>query len=292
MEQATINLQWKKEREQLPVWKQTKDGTDWLLEYPALAQTGMVEHCFTTRRGGVSEGMFSTLNLSFTRGDEEAAVRENYRRIAEALQIAPERFVLSDQTHTTNIRVVNEADAGKGLVTPRDYQDVDGLVTNVPELVLATFYADCVPLFFVDPAHRAIGLSHSGWRGTVKRMGQATLRVMAEEYGTRPEDVICAIGPSICRDCYEVSEDVAEAFIREFGADTGHMLEEKDNKKYQLDLWEANRQVLLDAGVLKTNISMTSLCTCCNHRLLFSHRATNGRRGNLGAFLYLKNTCV
>lgn len=292
MKQENINLQWKKGREQLPVWKQTKDGADWLLEYPALAQTGMVEHCFTTRRGGVSEGMFSTLNLSFTRGDEEAAVRENYRRIAEALQIAPKRFVLSDQTHTTNIRVANEADAGKGLVTPRDYQDVDGLVTNVPELVLATFYADCVPLFFVDPAHRAIGLSHSGWRGTVKRMGQATLRVMEEEYGTRPEDVICAIGPSICRDCYEVSEDVAEAFILEFGADTEHMLEEKDNKKYQLDLWEANRQVLLDAGVLKTNISMTSLCTCCNHRLLFSHRATNGRRGNLGAFLYLKNTCV
>ena len=292
MGQMEMDLEWKKQKERLPVWKNNGEETPWLLEYPSLAGTGLVEHCFTTRLGGVSQGMFSTLNLSFTRGDEETAVRENYRRVAQALHIAPERFVLSHQTHTTNVRVVRESDAGKGLVRARDYEEVDGLVTDVPELVLSTFYADCVPLFFVDTVHRAIGLSHSGWRGTVKRMGQVTLDVMAKEYGTRPEDVMCAIGPSICKDCYEVSADVAEEFCNEFPKAGEELLEGKGNGKYQLDLWAANRRVLLDAGVLESNISITSLCTCCNERLLFSHRATNGRRGNLGAFLYLKKTCA
>lgn len=292
MGQMEMDLEWKKQKEKLPVWKNNGEETPWLLEYPSLAGTGLVEHCFTTRLGGVSQGMFSTLNLSFTRGDEETAVRENYRRVAQALHIAPERFVLSHQTHTTNVRVVRESDAGKGLVRARDYEEVDGLVTDVPELVLSTFYADCVPLFFVDTVHRAIGLSHSGWRGTVKRMGQVTLDVMAKEYGTRPEDVMCAIGPSICKDCYEVSADVAAEFCNEFPKAGEELLEGKGNGKYQLDLWAANRRVLLDAGVLESNISTTSLCTCCNERLLFSHRATNGRRGNLGAFLYLKKTCA
>ncbi|MCD8217197.1 MAG: polyphenol oxidase family protein [Clostridiales bacterium] len=193
-----------------------------LLKFPLLEEPNMVRHGFTTRLGGVSEGIFSALNLSFTRGDDPDHVTENYRRLAGALGVDLERIVCSDQTHTTNVRVVTEADAGKGVVRPKDFTDVDGLITDVPGLTLATFFADCVPLYFVDPVHRAIGLSHSGWRGTVARMGEKTLQAMAENYGTRPEEAVCAIGPSICQDCYEVSADVAEIFAQEFA---GHEAE-------------------------------------------------------------------
>lgn len=258
-----------------------------LLQFPALVETGIVRHCLTTRLGGVSQGMFSELNLSFTRGDDPQAVLENYRRVAEALDVEPEWMVCSDQTHTTNVRAVTEEDAGKGLTCPKDYTDVDGLITDVPGLTLATFFADCVPLYFVDPVHRAIGLSHSGWRGTAARMGKVTLEAMEEKYGTCPEEVLCAIGPSICRDCYEVSKDVADVFRQEFVGHEAEILTEKENGKYQLDLWRANEIVLLEAGVLPRNLSVTDICTCCNPQLLFSHRASHGKRGNLGAFLSL-----
>lgn len=257
------------------------------LQFPALSATGMVKHCFTTRAGGVSKGIFSSLNLSFTRGDDPEAVQENYRRVAQALNVDYERIVCSDQTHTTNVRVVTEADAGKGVIRPKDYTDVDGMITNVPGLTLGTFYADCVPLYFVDPIHRAIGLSHSGWRGTVARMGRETLRRMREEYNTEPQDVLCAIGPSICQDCYEVSEDVAEEFRKEFIGHEQEILINKGKGKYQLDLWKANEIVLLEAGIRREHLSVTDICTCCNPDQLFSHRASHGKRGNLGAFLGL-----
>ena len=258
-----------------------------LFHYPLLDATNLVKHCFTTRYGGASEGIFTTLNLSFHRGDDADAVRENYRRIAEALHTSCEEMVCSDQTHTTNIRVVTETDAGKGVTCDSDYTDIDGLITNVPGVVLATFYADCVPLYFVDPVHRAIGLSHSGWRGTVARMGKCTLEAMHREYGTDAADVICAIGPSICRDCYEVQEDVASQFRQAFPGQESEILVNKGNGKYQLDLWKANEIVLLEAGVKPEHLAVTDVCTCCNPELLFSHRASHGKRGNLGAFLGL-----
>lgn len=198
-----------------------------VLHYPLLDACGMVKHCFTTRGGGASKGMFESLNLSFTRGDDE------------------------------------------------------------PGIILSTFYADCVPLFFVDPVHRAIGLSHSGWRGTVGRMGAVTLSVMQREFHTRPEDVLAAVGPSICQDCYEVSEDVADAFYKEFQGHEREILLEKGNGKYQLDLWKTNEIILREAGVIPEHLAVTNICTCCNSRLLFSHRASHGKRGNLGAFMQI-----
>ena len=253
-----------------------------------LEETGLVRHGFSTRLGGVSEGYLASMNLSFTRGDREENVRENFRRMGRAIGFIPENLVLSDQTHTDHVRLMTEADRGKGYTKPLDYQDVDGMVTDVPGLVLTTFYADCVPLYFVDPVHRAIGLSHSGWKGTVKRIGAVTLEKMSAAFGTRPEDVRAAIGPSICQDCYEVSEDVAQAFMEEFGgAAEERMLYRKENGKYQLDLWRANEQVLLEAGILPGHLEVTNVCTCCNPDLLFSHRATHGKRGNLAAFLML-----
>ncbi len=280
----------KRGKQPSPVWRAASlaSGEFPYLSYPLLEQTGMVKHCFTTRLGGVSEGIFESLNLSFSRGDQRAAVEENFQRVAQALGTEYGNFVFTDQTHTVNVRRVGIEDAGKGLTRARGYSDVDGLITNEPGLVLSTFYADCVPLYFIDTKKRAIGLSHSGWRGTVRRMGRVTLETMRREFGTLPEDVICAIGPSICQDCYEVSEDVAEEFNREFSSHSGEILVNKGNGKYQLDLWRANEMILLEAGIKPEHLSVTDLCTCCNDKILFSHRASQGKRGNLGAFLCLK----
>ncbi len=246
-----------------------------------------IRHMFTTREGGVSKDIYESLNLSFTRGDDETAVLENYRRVAQALGTSIDHIVTSDQTHTTNVRPVGKEDLGKGITRPRDYKDVDGMITDQPGVLLATFYADCVPLYFVDPVHKAIGLSHSGWRGTVGRMGQATVEAMERSFGSQPKDLLCAIGPSICQDCYEVSRDVAEAFIFAFPTHEKEILQAGALGKYQLDLWKANEIVLTEAGVLKENIDLAGLCTCCNSSILFSHRASKGKRGNLGAFLML-----
>ena len=281
-----MNLQYKNNEK---IFEERKIGEVEYLTYPLLEKTGMITHGFSTRLGGVSEGVCCTMNLSFARGDKEEAVQENFRRMAEVLGVNVEDIVFSKQTHTTNVRVVTEEDRGKGIVRPIDYTDVDGLITNVPGICLATFYADCVPLFFVDPVHRAIGLSHSGWRGTVGKIGKATVEMMQKEYGTDPSDVIAAVGPSICQDCYEVSEDVIEQFRASFDKKYWEVLfSSKENGKYLLNLWKANEIVFGEAGIQKEHMAITNLCTCCNPDVLFSHRASHGKRGNLGAFMAIK----
>ena len=269
--------------------KQNKEDEVEYLTFPLLSQTGMVKHLFSTRVGGVSEGIYGTMNLSYTRGDEKDAVDENFRRIAKVLHCDVGDIVCSDQTHTVNLRVVSRQDGGKGILKPKDYTDVDGLLTNEPGLVLATFYADCVPLYFVDTKRKAIALAHSGWRGTVSRMGRCVTEKMKEVYGTDPKDLVAAIGPSICQSCYEVSDDVADAFAGEFRGDgqADEILLSKGGGKYQLDLWRANEIVLTEAGIPAAQIQVTDICTCHNSEYLFSHRASHGKRGNLGAFLGL-----
>lgn len=281
--------------EKHPVLKQNRMGELEYLTYPMLEKTGIVTHMVSTRLGGASRGMFATMNYSYTRGDEKEAVDENYRRTARVFGAEADAFVCSDQTHTANVRAVTQEDRGKGVTRAKDYRDVDGLVTNVPGLILSTFYADCVPLLFVDPVRRAIGCSHSGWRGTAAEMGRVTVETMAKEYGSAPEDILAAVGPSICQDCYEVSGDVAEQFKALFSqekyafVDPQAVVLDKGNGKYQLDLWEANRAVLLSAGILREHISVTDICTCHNSDYLFSHRASRGKRGNFGAFIMLNH---
>ena len=260
------------------------------LTWPEFEKIPGLVHGFSTRLGGVSEGIYSSMNLSFTRGDKEEAVRENYNRISAALGFSPEDIVTSDQTHTANVRVITAEDRGNGITKPRPYTDVDGMITNVPGLVLATFYADCVPLYLLDPVNRAIGLSHSGWRGTVKRMGQVTVDAMKEAFGTKPEDLIACVGPSICRDCFEVGGEVVEEFREAFGPEHREALycQGKRPGKYQLDLWKANEIIFREAGIRRENIHITNICTMCNSDYLFSHRKVGEERGNLAAFLCLK----
>ncbi len=279
------------------------------LYFPKLEEIKQIKHMFTTRMGGVSKGHLASLNLSYTRGDLSENVLENYRRVGRALGCSEKRFVASHQTHTTNIRVVSAADAGKGVVRDRDYDNIDGLVTDVPGLALACFFADCVPLYFVDPLKQVIGLAHSGWRGTAAGMGACMVEKMQQTYGCNPEDIVAAIGPSICRDCYEISEEVAEEFRQGFWADekikticeeikeSGIYCEKellipgKEPGKYQLDLWLANLIVLKSAGIRTKNVDIADICTCCNPDYLYSHRASKGMRGNLAAFLVLQDNC-
>ena len=287
------------------VIRQQKAGKVEYLTFPLLsAQPGII-HAFSTRRGGVSEGIYASMNLSFTRGDEEEKVQENFRRMAKALHTEVSRMVCTFQTHTTNIRRVYGTDGGKGILCERGYTDVDGLVTNQSGLCLVCFFADCVPLYFVDREHGAIGLAHSGWRGTAAGMGRSMVERMGQEFGTRPEQLVAAIGPSICQDCYEVSEEVAEAFrqleasvpehdrilteLKETGSYPHSQILRpgKEAGRYQLDLWLANLLVLRDAGIPLSRIQVTDVCTCCNSSYLFSHRASQGRRGNLAAFLMM-----
>lgn len=266
--------------------KNEKNGVVYLT-FPLFEKAG-IKHGFSTKLGGVSVGDCATMNLSFTRGDDEKAVLENHRRFAKAVGYPVENVVLSNQVHETKILRVDEKDCGKGVVRESDIIGIDGLITNDKKVVLMTFFADCVPLFFYDPVKKAIGASHSGWRGSVKRIGEKTVRRMEEEFGSNPKDILAVIGPSICKDCYEVSEDVAAAFQKEFKEEQWQeILEEKPAHKYQLDLWRANEIILEEAGIPKEQIEVSGVCTCCHFDWLFSHRATSGRRGNLAGVITL-----
>ena len=272
-----------------PVLRIHQKNEVYWLTYPQIDEQEAFLHGFSTRLGGVSKEHLYSMNLSFSRGDLMENVRENFRRIGSAIGFEPEQMVFTDQTHTTNIRKVTREDCGKGFSRERDYQDIDGLITNEPGVVLTTFYADCVPIFLVDPVQKVIGLSHSGWRGTVGKISQETIRRMGEEYGTKAENLLAAVGPSICQECYEVSRDVIEQFEEKFEKKWWpELFYEKPDGKYQLNLWRANEILLLEAGVPQKQISVTDLCTCCNPELLYSHRSSKGQRGNLAAFLMIK----
>lgn len=255
------------------------------ISFPALESIEFIHHGFSTKLGGVSKGHLASLNLGWQRDDILENVIKNHEIIAEAIGFDSKNIVTSHQTHTTNIRVITKDDCGKGIYCHRDFDNVDGLVTNEKNVVLATYFADCVPLFVVDVKNHAIGLSHSGWKGTVGKIGQKTIEKMGECFGTKPEDVVACVGPSICQNCYEVSKDVAEQFMKAFPNDIDDILIDKGNDKFLLDLWKCNELIFLETGVLAENIHVTDLCTCCNTDVLFSHRGHQGKRGNLGAFL-------
>ena len=272
-----------------------EEGTPYL-SFRAIDDTGMFTNAFSTRLGGVSKGYLSTMNLTFRKaGEKRERVLENYRRLSEAAGFSMDHMVLSNQVHGTDIIEVGEEDIGKGVTREQDYESADGMVTDVPGLTLVTFYADCVPLYFADPVHKAIGLSHSGWRGTVRRIGQRTLSLMEKLYGSDPRDVICCIGPSICRDCFEVGPEVAEAFFEAYPEDwhadivRGPVLSPSGEEKYHIDLWRANELMLLEAEARKDHIHVTNICTRCNPDILWSHRDAGPMRGNMAAFLSIKN---
>ena len=259
------------------------------ITFPALSNIPFLRHGFSTKLGGVSKDMFSSMNLVYQSGpysDDPENVIKNYELISKSIGIDPQSIVLSKQVHKTNIKFVDSSDCGKGLYRPIDYDEIDGLITNIPNITLVTHYADCVPLFFVDIKKRAIGLTHSGWRGTVNKIGRITVSEMQKYFGSDPEDIIAVVGPSICGDCYEIGEEVAIEFKKAFHLNHDNLiLEKKDTGKYHCNLWQANYAVLIEAGLRPEHIHLSEVCTSCNSDVLFSHRKTEGKRGGLAAFL-------
>lgn len=258
-----------------------KNDVVWL-ESPLFRGYDEIIHGFTTRLGGVSSGYLSSMNLSFASEREHPEhVRENFRRLAESVGFDASSLVFSSQMHTTNVIKVGRGDTGCGTLREYGFHDVDGFITDEPGVTPAVFSADCVPVLFFDPVHRAVGAAHSGWRGTAAGIVRVLVSRMTEAFGSDPSDLLVTVGPAICRRCYEVSEEVAVQF-------PSSCLEAKPDGKYQLDLHRANELLLLDSGILPGHLFLSNLCTSCNKELLFSHRATGGRRGLTAGFIGLR----
>ena len=251
------------------------------ITFPNLTETGVVKHCFSTKIGGVSKGRYAEMNLSYTNGDDLEAVKVNFKRIAKCMDVKPSSIVMTHQTHTVNIMDVNNADE----ILP---DNIDGIITNKKGITLCSSYADCVPLIFVDPIKKVIATSHSGWRGTVGLIGKLTVEKMVRDYSCEIENIRVAIGPAICKDCYEVDEVVADKIREMKFLDLDKVLFDKGNGHYLLDLKDVCKQTLVHSGIKEENILVSDICTCCNKDYLHSHRATKGERGNLCALIALK----
>ena len=256
------------------------------ITFDNLTRTGLVRHCFTTRHGGVSTGYWGSMNMGFSRGEERGPVWENYRILAEKVGFTAERYVTSQQTHTTNVRLVTAADAGKGVWTERGYTDVDGLITKEKHLPLVIFGADCVPVFLLDRKNEAIGMAHCGWMGTGKRMAEKILQAMTESFGTEPADVTAAIGPSIGKCCFQVDEPVVNLFKDNIAwAEDVIFTDPSAEGKYKIDLWETNRRLLAEMGV--KDIEISGLCTKCDQERFYSHRGMGEKRGVMAGVMEL-----
>ena len=258
------------------------------LTYNRLSQIDFIRHAFSTKHGGVSTDEWTSMNFAFSRGDKAENVIENYKIFSNAVGFDYNSLVTSSQDHNTYVRPVTKNECGIGIWREKDMLSVDALITNEPNVTLVTHYADCTPLFFVDTVGKAIGLAHAGWRGTVGRIGEEVIKKMTSLYGTNPKDVVVAIGPAISKCCYEVDKDCAENFYNLKDLDNSKFIFPQNEVKYMIDLLETNRQIVMTAGVKEENIVLSDLCTKCNSNLLWSHRATNGHRGTMCAFMCIE----
>ena len=223
-----------------------------------------IPHGFSTRKGGVSPAPWDSLNLRPGQGDGPEKLRD-----------------------TANIRTVTAEDAGKGLLRPRDYTDVDALITNVPGLPLTVFSADCGTVLLYDPVHQAIGAVHAGWRGCAAGIVEKTVAAMGAAYGSRPAELLAALGPCIGPCCFETDGDVPEAMQAALGADADAYITVK-GPKFHVDLAGLNRQWLLRAGLLPERIEVSGICTACRPDLFWSHRKMGDQRGVQVAVISLK----
>ena len=262
------------------------DGDRVWLTFPKLDGYDELRHLFTTRHGGVSTGYLATWNFGVLENDKEENIRRNYEILAETMGTTPDRFIRTNQTHTDNILIVSEEDAGKGVTRERGFRDVDGLVTSSRGIALMTTHADCNAVFFYDPVKHVIGMAHSGWRGTLKSISTRMTDIMGSEFGSSSRDIVAGIGPSLCKDCFEVDPDVAEAFIAK-DPENAEFIEERA-PKFHIDLKLIIRRDLLRCGLKEENILDMKLCTMCDTENFFSHRGQHGKRGLMAASIMMK----
>lgn len=266
------------------MFKLVKNGSLVYYVVESFEETGLVNHCFTTKEGGVSDGVYKSMNLRFHSEDRHENVTENFRIIAQEMETDINSLVLSNQVHETVIQDVTGKDCGNGIIFENKWSSADGLITNVPGVALVVFFADCVPVLFIDKKERVICAVHSGWRGTVGKITSQAIDKMVNEYNSKPENILTAIGPSIGVCHYEVSDDVAFAFADVFS----DKVLEKYGDKYHVNMQLANEMQMIERGIPKGNITQSEICTYCKHETLFSHRHTNGKRGNMAAVIKLK----
>jgi len=245
-----------------------------LLAYPELA------HGIFTRRGGQSQPPWASLNTGHTVGDDPDTVEVNHRLICEALGFTTADLVSPHQVHGANVVAVGAQDRGQVI------EGTDALISDEPGVLLMLRFADCTPVWMVDPVHRAIGLAHAGWRGTAAGTVRETVQAMTSAFGTQPGDVVAGIGPAIGPCCYEVGKDVAQAISEAFPESASRLLEARGQDRWHLDLWAANHEHLLRAGV--TQVEVAGICTACHMDEWYSHRAEQGRTGRIGALLGLR----
>lgn len=264
-----------------------------MVESPLFQRETGLQHGFSTRKGGVSKEHLASLNLSFSVEDAKENVLENFRRIGERFGKTPEDFVLSKQSHETKVLKVGTKDRGKGITKDRDYEGIDALITDEEGIILSCFSADCVPILFYDPIHKAVGACHSGWRGTKGKILQNVVEEMRKHFSSNPAEILIAIGPSISKEQYIVSEDLGLSFLEDYKdyseEDSSSPIRRLSEDKFQLDLWDLNRRIALDCGLKKEHISISGYCTMENPELFFSHRYSQGRRGLQGAFICLQD---
>ena len=256
------------------------------LEY-LVAEGITVPHCFTTRLGGVSEGYLSSLNIGLHRGDDPKNVEENFRILAEALDISPEDFVLTRQIHSDIVVKVGRKDRGN-LMAEGASPECDALITNEPGVALVVFTADCTPILLHDPVTGAVGAAHAGWRGTAMGIAGKTVEAMVREYGCDPKNIHAAIGPNISVCCFETDADVPNAMVEALGEEAKPFIR-PNGEKYYVNLKEINALWLRKAGV--ENIEISDACTVCQSDIYWSHRVTRGERGSQGAIIVCKEAC-
>lgn len=250
---------------------------------------------FTGRDGGVSEAPWFSLNMGLHVGDLDEAVIANRRLLTDAVGWPFESWTCAEQVHGNRVYQVTEAEKGRGRATLNDVlKDCDAIMTDVPGVLLASFYADCVPLYFFDPEHDAIALAHAGWKGTVQQIATETIQAMVNAYGTNPQALLAAIGPSISACCYEVDGPVinqVEQLLESLGLkgeEAETMLKPAGIDKANLDLKEINRQIMIKAGILPIRIELTEWCTGCRRDLFFSHRKEGGMTGRMASWIGIR----
>ncbi|MHA7583109.1 peptidoglycan editing factor PgeF [Paenibacillus vandeheii] len=254
---------------------------------------------FTTRQGGVGSAPYASLNCAYHVGDDPADVLHNRKLVAEKLGFPLESWTCGEQVHGKHVTVITADDRGKGLLDRQSaLQDTDGLVTNVPGVLLTSFYADCVPLYFYDPVQQAVGLAHAGWKGTVAGIAESMVEKMEQEYGSRRQDIRAAIGPSIGDCCYEVDEAVMQHVRVWLDHSSGNdeyknsasnqVYRAAGNGKTMLNLKECNRHIMMKAGILPDHIECTTWCTSCNPELFFSYRKENSITGRMASWIGLE----
>ena len=261
----------------------TSNNNIWFGYFSGFEKAGFTTAC-SCRFHGESDLVPGTLNLALHVGDNPEKVLRNRVKFAAAIGVNAERFTTCAQVHGNNVQVITEKLIGRGALSFADtVPETDALITNLADVPLLLFYADCVPVLLADPETGAIGLAHAGWRGTAAQIAKKTVRAMTEAFGVRPENLLAGIGPSIGACCYEVDDAVRD---RMTGYET--CFSEKCDGKYWLDLWQVNRQQLLEEGVVPSGISTAGICTNHNPELFCSYRYENGRTGRMGVCLCRK----